>query len=101
MSTAPPLNEPICPLCGGANQCAVVRSGSFDVPCWCEGVAFDRGSLDAVAPRQRARACLCPACAAGVPAPALAASTPVRAELNPPTKVDAPNRPDRDCPAEP
>jgi hypothetical protein len=58
-----------CPLCGGENACAPARSGSFAEPCWCEGVSFDPALLERVPPASRGTACICAACAGGVPAP--------------------------------
>ncbi len=96
MSAAQPLNEPFCPLCGGANQCAVVRSGRLDVPCWCEKVAFDRETLNAVASAQRGLACLCAACAAAAHQSTFTASAPAEAAVSGTPKIGARNNPGHD-----
>jgi diamine N-acetyltransferase len=62
-----PLPALLCPLCGRANECAVAAAGRFDIPCWCSGVAIDPAALARIAPADRGRACLCPACAGGRP----------------------------------
>lgn len=52
-----------CPLCGGANGCAVAAAGRFDVACWCRDVHFRPELIARVAPAQRGEACICHACA--------------------------------------
>jgi hypothetical protein len=57
-----------CPLCGGANGCAIARSGRCDEACWCETVSFSAGLLDRVPEALRGVACVCRDCAlAGAP----------------------------------
>lgn len=66
MSALPtPSAEHHCPLCGGPNDCAPARSGSFDTPCWCTTAAFDPSVLERIPESLRGRACLCRRCAAG------------------------------------
>ncbi|MEN9537979.1 MAG: hypothetical protein RLZZ126_214 [Pseudomonadota bacterium] len=65
--TAPlPANEPVCPLCGGANACemsarACGKGGAES--CWCAGVRFSPDLLARVPADQRNRACICRQCA--------------------------------------
>ena len=92
MSNRPVQNEPNCPLCGGANRCAVARSGGFDTPCWCARVAFSSAWLNRVAPARRGLACLCPACAAAAPAATPLAPATAIAEVR-----SAPNARGADC----
>jgi len=54
----------VCPLCGGANQCAPAKSGSLETPCWCRDVKFDPALLARVPESQRNESCICPRCAA-------------------------------------
>jgi hypothetical protein len=58
----------VCPLCGGANGCAIARSGRCDEACWCEAVSFSAALLDRVPEALRGVACVCRDCAlAGAP----------------------------------
>jgi len=52
-----------CPLCGGANDCALARSGRVDVPCWCESATFGAALLARVPQPLRGTACVCVGCA--------------------------------------
>jgi hypothetical protein len=61
------LENLVCPLCGGANQCAPARAGHFDVPCWCTTAAINPEALARVPAHLVDKACLCPRCAAGLP----------------------------------
>ena len=58
------LPNPHCPLCGGANRCAVAECGSFDTPCWCERTSFRAELIARVPHDQQGTACICAACAA-------------------------------------
>jgi hypothetical protein len=58
-----PLPEHACPLCGGPNDCAAARSGSFSTPCWCREATFSAELLAKVPPAMQGRACICPRCA--------------------------------------
>ena len=53
-----------CPLCGGPNGCACVKTGRTDAPCWCADVTFSQSLLDQVPDALKGRACICAACAA-------------------------------------
>jgi hypothetical protein len=66
-STAQPLRNAICPLCGGPNGCVPAAGGSFDMPCWCADVTIDPVALASVPEAQRNRSCLCRSCATGTP----------------------------------
>ncbi|MEZ5651685.1 MAG: cysteine-rich CWC family protein [Burkholderiaceae bacterium] len=58
-----PLRRPVCPSCGGPNQCAPVAAGSFETRCWCMAVTIDPDALARLPAAQRGQACLCPHCA--------------------------------------
>ena len=67
-----PLPNHICPLCGGANQCAPAKAGTLEVECWCTTASISPEALARVPAELVRKACLCPRCAAGVrgqPAP--------------------------------
>jgi hypothetical protein len=55
----------VCPLCGGANQCAIADSGEAFSACWCFKVPVSKQALAEVPADQIYKACLCPRCAAG------------------------------------
>lgn len=61
-----PLPNHICPLCGGANQCAPAKAGTFEVECWCTKASISPQALARVPAELVRKACLCPRCAAGV-----------------------------------
>ena len=61
-----PLANHTCPLCGGANQCAPAKAGTFDVECWCTRVPISPQALARVPEELVGKACLCPRCAADV-----------------------------------
>ncbi len=63
------LPNHICPLCGGANQCAPAQAGSLDVTCWCTTAPVSKAALARVPAHLVNKACLCPRCAAGLPPP--------------------------------
>jgi hypothetical protein len=63
MQTLPAL---VCPLCGGANQCAPARDGRLDVECWCSKTTISPQALARVPAHLIDKACLCPRCAAVV-----------------------------------
>ncbi|SFE25565.1 cysteine-rich CWC family protein [Paracidovorax konjaci] len=75
--TSPPARAPAtptpdpaarCPVCGRANTCAMA-AGLPPRDCWCMDVQVPPQALARIPPGQRDRACLCPACAAGLPPP--------------------------------
>ncbi|WP_034387413.1 cysteine-rich CWC family protein [Comamonas composti] len=51
-----------CPLCGQANQCAIM-AGLPAQDCWCMHTPVSRAALQRLAPAQRGQRCICPACA--------------------------------------
>jgi hypothetical protein len=58
-----------CPLCGGANACALacplpVSADGARGECWCTRVAIDSEVLRSVAPAALGRACVCAQCVA-------------------------------------
>jgi len=59
----------VCPLCGGSNQCAPAKSGSFEVDCWCRTAQISREALARIPPELAGKACLCPHCAAAIDTP--------------------------------
>ena len=59
-----------CPLCGRTNQCAMEverATGVKQPPCWCTQVDFSAGVLDRLPAEARGKACICEACARGLP----------------------------------
>ncbi len=60
---AAPLPHHECPACGGPNECAPARSGTFDTSCWCASVTVCASALAGLPVAQRDRACLCRKCA--------------------------------------
>ncbi|MBN7795324.1 cysteine-rich CWC family protein [Parahaliea mediterranea] len=52
-----------CPLCDGANHCALGAGGTIET-CWCQGARIDPGALAAIPAAERGQRCLCPNCAA-------------------------------------
>ena len=61
-----------CPACGGPNDCAPARSGSFDTPCWCAELAVDPAAIAALLDGKRAGSCLCRRCLSNLPRTAIA-----------------------------
>ena len=59
-----PLPNHICPLCGGANQCAPAKAGTLEVECWCTTASISPEALARVPAELVNKACLCPRCAA-------------------------------------
>ncbi|QIL82152.1 cysteine-rich CWC family protein [Diaphorobacter sp. HDW4A] len=57
-----------CPLCGQANQCAIV-AGLPPESCWCMNEPVSNEALERIPQEQRGKACICPACARPVTAP--------------------------------
>ena len=53
----------VCPLCGGANDCAPARSGCLDTRCWCSEVTIGAELLARVPAAQRNQSCICRRCA--------------------------------------
>jgi len=68
-ATMQPKPNLTCPRCGGPNDCAPARTGTFDAPCWCATVTIDAAAIAALPANDRNAACLCRRCAT-VPAPA-------------------------------
>lgn len=60
------LSDAICPLCGGANQCAPAMTGRLDIECWCTKAFIGAEVLEQVPEHLLNKACLCPRCAAGL-----------------------------------
>jgi hypothetical protein len=65
MTTQP--NPSACPLCGGANACAMEvqrATGKAQPPCWCTRATFTPALLASVPEASRRKACICAGCAA-------------------------------------
>ena len=67
-----PSTTELCPLCGNANQCRLADGAQATAACWCFDVAISKETLAQIPPEQFNKACLCPRCAAGIAANALA-----------------------------
>lgn len=61
MESTRPLDQ-TCPLCGGANDCAMAAGRPADT-CWCQGVSFDPEALARIPEASRNRHCICKRCA--------------------------------------
>lgn len=64
-----PTTDPTrCPLCGGANACAMAKAdgdATAGADCWCSGRTIDPAALAAIPEELRMRACLCANCSDG------------------------------------
>lgn len=61
----------LCPICGQPNQCGlalVPDADKADAPCWCRNLTISPEVLAKVPADQRNLACICPRCAAAIPA---------------------------------
>tara|TARA_R110000764_G_scaffold49780_1_gene109921 strand:+ start:41473 stop:41694 length:222 start_codon:yes stop_codon:yes gene_type:complete len=67
-----PTQTELCPLCGNTNQCSLADGAENTAPCWCFGVTVSQEALAQIPPEQINKACLCPRCAAGISASAIA-----------------------------
>ena len=66
MTTSPSPKAECCPLCGKANQCAMVlesQSGEKQPPCWCTQAAFSADLLAKIPVASKGLACVCATCA--------------------------------------
>lgn len=63
------LPNHLCPLCGGANQCAPAQAGQLDVPCWCTKAVIHPQALKRIPAGLLNKACLCPRCASELDLP--------------------------------
>ena len=64
MTTVDPT---VCPLCGAANQCAMVIAKATGKPlerCWCVDAVFAPELLAKVPQAAQGMSCVCPVCAA-------------------------------------
>ena len=61
-----------CPLCGGANHCAMERpqAGGEQAPCWCTREQFSAQLLQQVPEPLRGKACICQICVKAAQTPA-------------------------------
>lgn len=50
----------VCPLCGRANDCGMVKSP--DKPCWCTNEVFPKELLEQVPEELKHKACICYRC---------------------------------------
>jgi len=53
-----------CPLCGGANQCAIAM-GQDAESCWCMSVTMSPDVLKSIPAKAQGRVCICSRCARG------------------------------------
>jgi hypothetical protein len=51
-----------CPLCGGDNQCRVVKGHLYKGPCWCHEIVISGHILRRLARDLPEQTCLCPTC---------------------------------------
>jgi Cysteine-rich CWC len=63
------LDPSRCPLCGGANGCAMA-AGCNGEACWCTKVTVTAAMLERVPAERRGVACFCAACIARLAADA-------------------------------
>lgn len=69
---APEIDPARCPLCGASNRCAMSDPATREaalankLECWCVTARIDAAQLARIPLDARRRACLCPACAAGL-----------------------------------
>lgn len=67
MPTQPDISvQQICPLCQGANSCAIAQTGNTASHCWCMRVKITPDILAQLNPAQKNIACICQSCA-GIP----------------------------------
>jgi hypothetical protein len=69
METRVAVDPVRCPLCGGANACAMA-TGRTGEPCWCAKVTVTAAMLERLPADPRGVACLCAACIARLAADA-------------------------------
>lgn len=60
--------EPVCPLCGGPNACAMAAGDRSVADCWCIRAKLQPDALARVPAEKQNRACVCQACGTGVAA---------------------------------
>jgi hypothetical protein len=53
----------LCPLCGGANECAVAADQRDVHGCWCWAASFAAATLEQLPEAARGSACVCRRCA--------------------------------------
>lgn len=57
------LDPNLCPLCGGANECAMAAGQGEANSCWCWSISVAVATLERVPEAARAIACVCRRCA--------------------------------------
>lgn len=55
----------VCPLCGGANGCALAAADGGTGECWCSTARIAPEALARIPAPERGRRCICARCAAG------------------------------------
>lgn len=55
--------DPVCPVCGQLNGCALARTGSFAEPCWCAEVEISADAIAKIPEEMRGKSCICHNCA--------------------------------------
>lgn len=58
--------EPVCPLCGASNDCAMAAGDRSVADCWCIRAKLQPEVLARVPAEKQNRACVCQGCATGV-----------------------------------
>ncbi|MCC6353164.1 MAG: cysteine-rich CWC family protein [Verrucomicrobiae bacterium] len=56
------IDQAVCPLCGGPNECLHARPCEGEGPCWCIEFVFPKELLDLVPDEAKRRACICRRC---------------------------------------
>ncbi|MCE1193861.1 MAG: cysteine-rich CWC family protein [Acidovorax sp.] len=72
-TAALPLDPAACPLCGGANACALAQ-GLPAEHCWCMRATLNPAALAAVPEALRRKACICARCGTHLATPASTAA---------------------------
>jgi len=61
----PIVRGSVCPLCSGANGCAMASGGGDDAaPCWCVSARLDPAALQRATVLDGGLSCVCAACGA-------------------------------------
>ena len=55
--------DPICPVCGQANDCVLARLGVLAERCWCAEVEVSADAISKIPKEMRGKSCICHHCA--------------------------------------
>jgi len=58
------LNQNLCPLCGGANECQLCSPAAYKGKCWCTQIEIPDALLARVPDDLRNKSCICQNCTA-------------------------------------